>query len=106
MNQFEKPPDKTQTTPTVKPAMWLTVGGEVAGLTLIIVFAAVFGGLFLDKLLGTKPMLTITFVLGSAPLALFITYRVALQAVKQYVPPKSSLSAQPGKIYDEEDNSE
>ena len=32
----------------------LTVGGEVGCITLLIVGAAVFGGLWLDRLLGIK----------------------------------------------------
>jgi len=106
MNQPQQTSEKPQSAPIMKPASMLTVGGEVAGLTLVIVFAAVFGGLALDKLFGTKPVLTILFVLGSAPLALALTFWVAMRAVKRYAPPTSTTPAQPGKTYDEEDNSE
>ena len=106
MNQPQQPPDKPQSVQIVQQASLFAVGGEVGCLTLLIVFAAVFGGLYLDKLLGTKPVLTIIFVLGSAPLALALTFWVAMRAVKRYSPPKPSTTAQPGKIYDEEENSE
>jgi hypothetical protein len=106
MNQQQKPPDKPQSAPTVQPAAWLIVGGEVAGITLFIVFVAVFGGIALDKLLGTKPILTILFVLGSAPLALILTYLVAMRAVKTYTPTGTSTPGQPAYKYDEEDKSE
>jgi hypothetical protein len=106
MNQPQQPPDTPQSAQIMKQASLFAVGGEVGCLTLLIVFAAVFGGLYLDKLLGTKPVLTIIFVLGSAPLALALTFWVAMRAVKRYAPPKSPASAQPGKTYDEEDNSE
>jgi F0F1-type ATP synthase assembly protein I len=68
----------------------LTVGGEVGCLTLIIVLAAVFGGIALDKLLGTKPLFTVGLVLLSAPLSLVITVYVAKRAVKDLQPPKDS----------------
>jgi hypothetical protein len=106
MNQTNPPTEKPQQGKIVQQASLFAVGGEVGCLTLIIVFAAVFGGLYLDNLLGTKPVLTILFVLGSAPLALALTFWVAMRAVKRYSPPQPTASAQPGKIYDEEENSE
>ena len=66
----------------------LTVGGEVGCLTLIIVLAAVFGGLWLDNFLGTKPMITIILVLASAPLSLVLTFWIAMRAVRNIQPSK------------------
>lgn len=60
----------------------LTVGGEVGCLTLIIVLVAVFGGIWLDRALGTKPLFTIALVLLSAPLSLALTFVIAKRAVK------------------------
>ncbi len=60
----------------------LTVGGEVGCLTLIIVLAAVFGGLWLDNLFNTKPMITVVLVLASAPVSLVLTFWIAMRAVK------------------------
>ena len=59
----------------------LTVGAEVGCVTLIIVLAAVFGGIWLDRILGTKPLFTVSLVLLSAPLALALTVELA-----RYVP--------------------
>ena len=59
------------------------LGGEIGCLTLLIVLGAVFGGLWLDRTIGTeKPIITIILVLISAPLALTITYFLAMKAVK------------------------
>lgn len=60
----------------------LTVGGEVGCVTLIIVLVAVFGGIWLDRVFGTKPLFTIAFVLLSAPLSLALTFVIAKRAVK------------------------
>ena len=61
----------------------VTLGGEIGCLTLMIVLGAVFGGLWLDRTLGTeKPVITIILVLISAPVALVLTYWRAMQAVK------------------------
>lgn len=60
----------------------LTVGGEVGCLTLVIVLAAVFGGLWFDNLLGTKPLITVILVIGSIPISLFLTYWIAIRAAR------------------------
>lgn len=67
------------------------LGGEIGCLTLMIILAAVFGGLWLDRFFGTdKPIITISLVLISAPLALVLTYWRALQVVKEIQAPPSS----------------
>ncbi|MGB9668902.1 MAG: AtpZ/AtpI family protein [Anaerolineales bacterium] len=59
------------------------VAGQVGCLTLLIVFVALFLGIYLDRLLGTKPVFLIMLVLGSAPISLFLTYKIALNAAKK-----------------------
>lgn len=63
------------------------IGGEVGCATLIIVLVAVFGGLWLDNLLGTKPILTLILVLGSAPLALVLTFYLATRQIRNISSP-------------------
>jgi F0F1-type ATP synthase assembly protein I len=63
------------------------VGLQVGLLTLGIVLISVFGGLWLDRLFGTKPVLTIILVLASAPLSLGLTVRLAKRAVNKKNPP-------------------
>jgi F0F1-type ATP synthase assembly protein I len=63
------------------------VGVQVGVLTLGIVLVAVFGGLWLDRLFGTKPLLTIILVLASAPVSLTLTVWVAKRAVNKKTPP-------------------
>ena len=61
----------------------LALGGQVGCSTLVIVFAAVFGGLWLDRVFNTKPIFTLLFVLGSAPLALIFTYWMAMRSLRE-----------------------
>ena len=69
----------------------VALGGEIGCLTLIIVLGAVFGGLWLDRTLGTeKPIITIFLVLISAPVALTLTYFRAMRAVKDIQAQSSS----------------
>ena len=59
----------------------------VAGLTLVIIFAALFAGLWLDKILASKPLFTIVFMLISIPVTLFLTFRVVRSATARIQPP-------------------
>lgn len=63
------------------------VGGSVGCVTVGIVLIAVLGGLWLDRVLGTKPAFTIILVLGSAPLSLAMTYWIAMREMRSIYPP-------------------
>ena len=68
--------------PKIPLAASTAMGAQVGCVTLLIVIAALAGGLWLDKQLDSKPMFTIVFVLGSAPLSLFLTFWMALRAIR------------------------
>ncbi|MBN1149249.1 MAG: AtpZ/AtpI family protein [Anaerolineales bacterium] len=85
MKPSRTPHDRTSLTPAFYSKTML-VGGEIGCVTLVIVLASVLGGLWLDRLLGTKPVLTIFFVFGSAPLSLALTYWLAMRAVRDMNP--------------------
>jgi F0F1-type ATP synthase assembly protein I len=72
--------------------------------SLIIILIAVFVGIALDKLLGTKPLFTIGLTLGSAPLSLYISYKLAMRAVKD-INPQGPATKQ-SKPVEEEENRE
>jgi F0F1-type ATP synthase assembly protein I len=58
----------------------------VAGLTLVIIFAALLAGLWLDKILNSRPLLTIIFILISIPVTLFLRIRVVRSATARIQP--------------------
>jgi len=60
----------------------------VAGLTLVVIFAALFAGLWLDKILDSKPLFTIVLMLVSIPVTLFLTFRVVRAATARIQPAK------------------
>jgi F0F1-type ATP synthase assembly protein I len=97
-NQHSDPPKKNQTGTNL--ALY-SVGGQVGCATLAIVLIALFAGIGLDRLLGTKPVFTIIFTLGSAPFSLFLTYKLAMRAVNS-VNPKQPAAAQPKPAQEEE----
>jgi len=68
-----------------RTAVTMTVAW-VAGLTLLIIFGALLAGLWLDKILTSKPLFTIIFVLASIPVTLFLTFRVVRTATVRIQP--------------------
>jgi F0F1-type ATP synthase assembly protein I len=46
--------------------------GQVGCLTLIIILASVFGGLWLDKTFGTKPIFTLVLLFAGIPISVFV----------------------------------
>jgi F0F1-type ATP synthase assembly protein I len=54
---------------------------QVGVLTLAVIVAAVLGGVLLDRVLGTRPLFIVLFLLVSFPALLYIIYRVALREV-------------------------
>lgn len=67
----------------------IALGGQIGCVTLVVVLAAAFGGIWLDRMLGTKPLITILLIVGAAPLSLFATYWMALRAINKVNPPAS-----------------
>jgi F0F1-type ATP synthase assembly protein I len=86
MSQSNPSTEEPKPNQTVNNLAVFSVGAEVGCATLIIVFAALGIGIGLDTLLGTKPVFIILGTLGSAPLAIFITYKLAMRAVKSTTP--------------------
>lgn len=55
--------------------------GQVGCLTLVIILASVFGGLWLDKTFNTKPLFTLILLLAGIPLSVVIMLAVARRTV-------------------------
>ena len=63
-----------------------SIAGQVGCLTLIIIFVALFGGLWLDKYMDTKPLFTIVLLVASVPVTLVIMFRVVKTATSRIKP--------------------
>jgi len=62
------------------------VASQVGCLTLIVILAALFGGLWLDSRFGTRPMITIILMIASVPVTLvgmFWVVRAATSRLQQ-----------------------
>jgi F0F1-type ATP synthase assembly protein I len=51
--------------------------GQVGCLTLIIIFASVFLGLWLDNMFGTKPVITLVLLFAGIPISVLVMLFVA-----------------------------
>ncbi len=58
----------------------------VAGLTLVIIFVALFAGILLDQLLNSKPLFTIVLTIASIPVTIYATFRVVKAASSRIKP--------------------
>jgi ABC-type transport system involved in cytochrome c biogenesis permease subunit len=62
------------------------VAGQVGCLTLVIIFGALIGGLWLDKTYSTKPLFTMLFMIASMPITLYVMIRVVKGATGRIRP--------------------
>jgi F0F1-type ATP synthase assembly protein I len=51
--------------------------GQVGCITLVIILASVFGGLWLDKTFNTKPVFTLALLFAGIPVSVFVMLAVA-----------------------------
>jgi F0F1-type ATP synthase assembly protein I len=51
--------------------------GQVGCLTLVVILASVFGGLWLDKVFDTKPLFTVALLIAGIPVSVLIMLVVA-----------------------------
>jgi hypothetical protein len=70
--------------------------GQVGCLTLIIILASVFGGLWLDKMFGTKPVFTLALLFAGIPVSLILMLLIArrtLARLKEQAEKDSDISS-------------
>jgi F0F1-type ATP synthase assembly protein I len=68
-----------------------SIAGQVGCLTLVVIFAALFAGLWLDRYLDTRPLFTIVILLGSVPVTLFLMFRLVKAATDRIKPIQKDL---------------
>ncbi len=67
-----------------------TVAGLVGCLTLVIIFGALVGGLWLDSRFDTRPFFTLALMIGSVPVTLAAMFMVVRKATSKIKPPAPS----------------
>jgi len=59
----------------------IVVIGQVGCLTLAVVLASVFGGLWLDNVFGTKPVFTLVLLFAGIPLSVILMLYASRKAL-------------------------
>lgn len=59
----------------------IVVIGQVGCLTLAVILASVFGGLWLDNVFGTKPVFTLVLLFAGIPLSVFLMLSISRKAL-------------------------
>jgi len=59
----------------------IVVIGQVGCLTLVVILASVFGGLWLDKVFGTKPVFTLVLLFAGIPLSVLLMLYVSRKSL-------------------------
>lgn len=80
-----------------------SIAGQVGCLTLVIIFVALFAGLWLDGYLDTKPLFTIVLLIGSVPVTLYLMFRVVRAATSRIKPIQNSGKSETPTIEEDSD---
>ena len=68
--------------------------GLVGCLTMVILFAALFSGIWLDAQLSSKPIFTVGLLIASVPVTLIAMFWVVRAVTARYIP-KTNVQAHP-----------
>ena len=91
MESTPKQPERSRSRYAINMTL-AAVAGQVGCLTLLIVLAALFGGLWLDMRFGTKPVITVVLMVASVPVTLvgmFWIVRIAVSRLRSASPANS-----------------
>lgn len=61
---------------TIFTNLLIVMIGQVGCLTLVIILAAVFAGLWLDQVFDTKPVFTLALLFGGIPVSVLVMLNV------------------------------
>jgi F0F1-type ATP synthase assembly protein I len=67
-------------------------------LTVVLILAAVFFGIWLDRTLGTKPAFTLLLLFGTMPFSLYLIFQLGMRSVKG-----SAVDSASKKVDDDDD---
>lgn len=77
------------------------VAGQVGCMTLFVILLALFGGLWLDSRLDTRPLFTVILMIASIPVTLIGMFWVVRKATSQI---QTTSSKKPEEIQEDENS--
>ncbi len=96
MNEPGSPPSRSERARYTLNMALASLTGLVGCLTVVISMAALFGGLWLDNRLGTKPWFTLGLMALSVPVTLFVMFFVVrwITSKMSFAPPQKKSAPQ------------
>jgi predicted lipid-binding transport protein (Tim44 family) len=85
--------------PRLQNLAYAAVAGQVGCVMVILIFGALFLGLWLDSQFGVRGPFTIILLLLSIPISLFLVIRMALRAVRSIQPQDTTNEMSRGQYY-------
>lgn len=73
--------DQQQKRNSMMQTLLIVVIGQVGCLTLVVILASVFGGLWLDSQFGTKPMFTLVLLFAGIPVSVLLMLWLSRRAL-------------------------
>lgn len=73
--------DQQQKRNSMMQTLLIVVIGQVGCLTLVVILASVFGGLWLDSQFGTKPMFTLLLLFAGIPVSVLLMLWLSRRAL-------------------------
>lgn len=80
---MSKPSQDTQINPVNHATVLAGVVSQVGCVVVMLIGLALGAGMLLDRVLGTSSIFTIVFMVGSVPVTLYLTMRVAMRAAER-----------------------
>lgn len=79
---------------------------QVGCLTVIVLLAALAGGLWLDTRFNSRPLFTLFLVLGSVPITVYVLFRIVLSGMRRLQPTNQSPVDETAREHEEADSGE
>lgn len=92
-----------QKPPRAKNLTYAALAGQVGCVSLVLVFAALFLGLWLDSQFGLRGPFTVGLLILSVPISLFVMVRIALGMIAE-IQTQSRNKTHKDSSYSEEDD--
>lgn len=73
--------DQEQKRRNLVQTLLIVVIGQVGCITLAVILASVFGGLWLDDQFGTRPTFTLVFLFAGIPISVFLMVTLSRRAL-------------------------
>ena len=95
--------DRKPSSTYAKNMTYVTLAGQAGCASLVLIFIALFAGLWLDAHFNLRGPFTIGLLILSIPISLFAMVRIALGMIRKITPPPTAGRVRENLSQEEED---